>query len=218
MPNPLLLKFSNYILLIGLFFTCYTSKADQSDLLSLNFYQTQTSLILQTLADHQQMNLVLEDNINHIQTIKLNNVNWHDALNIITQSAKLQYQIKGNLLIVHQQADPQLLFEQQLQQQKEAQLKLPLSYLSLPIKYADLTTLMTMISQQNLLSTRGKIFIDERTQRLIVQDIAPQLKQIQLLVSQLDHPVAQVHISAHIVMMNNDSANELGIKWGYTEN
>lgn len=218
MPNPLLLKLSNYILLIGLCFTCFTSKADQSDPLSLNFYQTQTSLILQTLADHQQMNLVLEDNINNIQTIKLNNVNWHDALNIITQSAKLQYQIKGNLLIVHQQADPQLLFEQQLQQQKEAQLKLPLSYLSLPIKYADLTTLMTMISQQNLLSTRGKIFIDERTQRLIVQDIAPQLKQIQLLVSQLDHPVAQVHISAHIVMMNNDSANELGIKWGYTEN
>lgn len=208
------------ILLILLLITRqgYPAESHQPDRISINFYQAQTSIILQSLAEQQQLNLVFNDNIDPLQTIKLNNVKWIKALDVVTQSAKLQYQIDDNLLLVNPLPDPKIIAEQKLQQQKYEELKLPLSHLSVAVNHAEPKTISTMVSKQNLLSERGKIFIDDRTHNLIIYDIEPNLPKIATLIKQLDRPIPQIHIAAHIVTMSTESADELGIKWGYTKN
>lgn len=211
--NIILLLFLLFYARIGL----ATAKSYQ-DRISMNFYQTDTHLILQTLADYQQLNLILKNDINLNQTIKLTDVQWLHALDVITQSAHLHYQINDNFLIINQLPDAKQLQEQKLLQQKEARLKLPLNYLSIAINYADPKAIITMITDQHLLSERGTIFVDERTNSLLVYDIEQQLPKIKTLVEQLDRPLPQIQIAAHIVIMSNESAEELGIKWGYTNN
>ena len=209
------------ILMLLIFFIsiyCFGSEKIVENRISLNFYQTETSLILQTLADHNQLNLVLQDKINHIQTVKLNNVRWKDALTVITQSAQLHYRIEDNFLIISQPTDPKILQEQLYQQQKDDELKLPLVYSSINISHAEAKAIMEILNEHNLLSDRGKIVIDDRTQKLIIYDIEKNHKKIKELIEQLDQPIPQIHIAAHIVTMSNESADELGIKWAYTKN
>lgn len=184
--------------------------------ISLNFYQADIDVILQSLAEYQQLNLVMEDNIDNKQTINLKNIDWHKALTIVTRSADLEYDIDDNVLFVKRKADPLMLYQQRLQQQKEAELQQPLSYLSLMINHADIKSIRDMITQQGLLSERGNAFIDERTHSLIVHDLDQQFTKIKSLVKQVDSPLPQVHISAHIVTMSNESIDEMGIKWGYS--
>lgn len=197
---------------------CFGSEKIVENRISLNFYQTETSLILQTLADHNQLNLVLQDKINHTQTVKLNNVKWKDALTVITQSAQLHYRIEDNFLIISQPTDPKILQEQLYQQQKDDELKLPLVYSSINISHAEAKAIMEILNEHNLLSDRGKIVIDDRTQKLIIYDIEKNHKKVKELIEQLDQPIPQIHIAAHIVTMSNESTDELGIKWAYTKN
>jgi len=119
-------------------------------------------------------------------------------------------------LVITAIADPKLLLEQQRKEQMEQQLLLPLAYVSLKVDHADLKALRAVILEQNILSERGKAFIDDRTNTLVVHDITQNIDNITTLVKQLDQPIAQVHISAQIVTMSNESLSELGIKWGYT--
>lgn len=187
----------------------------QDDRISLNFYQSSASSILQTLADYQQMNLVIVEGGDNIQTIKLNDVSWRTALDIVMLTAKLQYVIDGNLLIVSKKPDPSFALEQQRQQQKDIEQQLPLTYATFSVNHADIQSIVTMITQQQILSERGKVFIDNRTNSVILHDTDQRVDEIRTLINHLDKPVPQVHISAHIVTMSSESANELGIKWNY---
>ncbi|WP_392561704.1 hypothetical protein RHO12_11355 [Orbus sturtevantii] len=187
-----------------------------NELVSLNFRQAPTSIILQTLADHRQLNLISEVETDTLQTIKLTDIDWYRALNIITHNAKLQYIIDNNILVITTIPDPKGLLEQRRKEQIEQEFTLPLVYLPLNINYADLNSLRAMILEQNILSERGKVFIDDRSNRLIIYDIKSNTDKAAVLAQQLDKPVAQVHISARIVTMSNESLSELGIKWGYT--
>lgn len=188
----------------------------QNNLISINFYQTDVAIILQALADNKQLNLVLDDDVSIKQTIKLQNIDWQKALDIVLHSAKLQAQIEDNILFVSKAVDPQILLERQQQEQKEQQLKQPLEIMSIAVNHAQPMTLIEAIEQQELLSPRGKAVIDKRTNSLIITDITERFEDIRKLVKAFDKPVSQVHISAHIVTMSEESMNELGIKWGYS--
>ncbi|MDF7667890.1 hypothetical protein PT273_08565 [Orbaceae bacterium ESL0727] len=186
------------------------------NLISLNFYQTDIAVILQALADSRQMNLVMGDDINSKQTIKLHNVDWNKALMIILKSAKLEAEFDDNILSINKAVDPEQLYQQQLLEEKKQENNQALDYLSLKVNHTDLAALLTAIQQQGLLSERGKAIIDQRTHTLVITDFKKQFQAIQTLVNELDKPLPQVKISAHIVTMNNESLSELGIKWGYT--
>lgn len=188
----------------------------QNNFISINFYQTDVAIILQALADNKQLNLVLDDDVSIKQTIKLQNIDWQRALDIVLHSAKLQAQIEDNILFVSKAVDPQILLERQQQELKEQQLKQPLEIMSIAVNHAQPMTLIEAIEQQELLSPRGKAVIDKRTNSLIITDITERFEGIKKLVKAFDNPVSQVHISAHIVTMSEESMNELGIKWGYS--
>ncbi|WP_294845685.1 secretin N-terminal domain-containing protein [uncultured Gilliamella sp.] len=188
----------------------------QNNFISINFYQTDVAIILQALADNKQLNLVLDDDVSIKQTIKLQNIDWQKALDIVLHSAKLQAQIEDNILFVSKAIDPQILLEREQQELKEQQLKQPLEIMSIAVNHAQPMTLIEAIEQQELLSPRGKAVIDKRTNSLIITDITERFEGIKKLVKAFDKPVSQVHISAHIVTMSEESMNELGIKWGYS--
>lgn len=183
---------------------------------SLNFQQTPTSLILQSLADMHEMNLIFSSSVDPLQTIKLHDIDWYKALSIVIRSAKLQYEIDNNLLIITELPDIQAVLTEQQLQQKAQELTQPLISLMLNISYHDIKTLLQIIKEQKLLSERGTIFIDERTNVLVVNDISSSVDKVKQLIKQLDKPLPQIQIAAHIVTMSSESASELGIKWGYS--
>ena len=215
-------KYLNIVILVMLFsMSCWAnpktlSSAESDDLISINFYQTDIAIILQALADNKQMNLVMVDDLSTKQTIKLQNVKWQKALTVVLNSANLRAEIDDNILFISKAVDPEVLLQKKLLEQKELQLNKPLNLLTIPVNHADLNNLVETIQSQGLLSERGKAIIDKRTNSIIITDMSTQFSNIKKLVKSLDQPIPQVHISAHIVTMNKQSMDELGIKWGYT--
>lgn len=192
-----------------------SAQKESNDLISMNFYQTDVAIILQALADNKQMNLVMIDDISTKQTIKLKNVDWQKALKVVLNSANLQAEIEDNILFVSKSIEPEVLAQRELLEQKEHELNQPLTLLTIPIKHGDPNNLVETIQQQGLLSERGKAIVDKRTNSVLITDMTKQFADIKKLVKALDQPIPQVHISAHIVTMSDESMEELGIKWGY---
>ena len=215
-------KYLNIVIVLMLLsMSCWATpktltSAESDDLISINFYQTDIAIILQALADNKQMNLVMVDDLSTKQTIKLQNVTWQKALTVVLNSANLRAEIDDNILFISKAVDPEELLQKKLLEQKELQLNEPLTLLTIPVNHADLSNLVETIQSQGLLSERGKAIIDKRTNSIIITDISKQFSNIKKLVKSLDQPIPQVHISAHIVTMNKQSMDELGIKWGYT--
>ncbi|OTQ55953.1 secretin N-terminal domain-containing protein [Gilliamella sp. A7] len=215
-------KYLNIVIVLMLLsMSCWATpktltSAESDDLISINFYQTDIAIILQALADNKQMNLVMVDDLSTKQTIKLQNVTWQKALTVVLNSANLRAEIDDNILFISKAVDPEELLQKKLLEQKELQLNEPLTLLTIPVNHADLSNLVETIQSQGLLSERGKAIIDKRTNSLIINDISKQFSNIKKIVKSLDQPIPQVHISAHIVTMNKQSMDELGIKWGYT--
>ena len=215
-------KYLNIVIVLMLLsMSCWATpktltSAESDDLISINFYQTDIAIILQALADNKQMNLVMVDDLSTKQTIKLQNVKWQKALTVVLNSANLRAEIDDNILFISKAVDPEELLQKKLLEQKELQLNEPLTLLTIPVNHADLSNLVETIQSQGLLSERGKAIIDKRTNSIIITDMSKQFSNIKKLVKSLDQPIPQVHISAHIVTMNKQSMDELGIKWGYT--
>lgn len=214
-------KYLNIVIILLLFsMSCWANprtltSTESEDLISINFYQTDIAIILQALADNKQMNLVMVDDLSTKQTIKLQNVTWQKALTVVLNSANLCSEIDDNILFISKAVDQEVLLQKKLLEQKELQLNQPLALLTIPVNHADLNNLVETIQSQGLLSERGKAFIDKRTNSIIITDMSTKFSNIKKLVKSLDQPIPQVHISAHIVTMNKQSMDELGIKWGY---
>lgn len=214
-------KYLNIVIILLLFsMSCWANprtltSTESEDLISINFYQTDIAIILQALADNKQMNLVMVDDLSTKQTIKLRNVTWQKALTVVLNSANLCSEIDDNILFISKAVDQEVLLQKKLLEQKELQLNQPLALLTIPVNHADLNNLVETIQSQGLLSERGKAFIDKRTNSIIITDMSTKFSNIKKLVKSLEQPIPQVHISAHIVTMNKQSMDELGIKWGY---
>ncbi|MCX8738376.1 hypothetical protein J3U56_03415 [Gilliamella sp. B2824] len=186
-----------------------------SNKVSINFYQTDIAIILQALADCKALNLVMADDLSVKQTIKLRDVEWQKALDITLRSANLQAKIEENILFISKADDPEQLRQKRQAEMKQQEQTQALKALSIAVNHADLTTLIDAIKLQGLLSERGSVVMDKRTNSLVITDISKQLDLIKKLVEVIDKPMPQVHISAHIVTMSDESMDELGIKWGY---
>lgn len=193
--------------------------------LSLNFQNIEVRAVLQLLADFTGMNLVTSDTVKGNLTLRLKNVPWDQALDIILKSKGLGMRQSGNVMMVAPAAEIAAREKQELEAQKQLVELEPLYTEIVEIKFAKATELATLLSssgsgssgggnQRGFLSPRGNITIDQRTNSMLIRDTADSLVEIREVIEQLDKPVRQVLIESRIVIANNDFNKELGVRFG----
>ena len=192
--------------------------------LTLNFQDIETRAVLQLLAETSGRNIVVSDTVQGNVTLRLRNVPWDQALDIVMTTKGLDMRENGNVIIVAP-AEEIAARETADLEARQAILELePLYSEFLQINYAKAGDLAALIGgegpgggvQNSLLSERGSVGIDDRTNTLLIQDTAENLQNIRRLVRTLDVPIRQVLIEARIVVVNDDFSHELGVRFGAT--
>jgi len=192
--------------------------------LSLNFQDIETRAVLQLLAESSGRNIVVSDTVQGNVTLRLRNVPWDQALDIVMTTKGLDMRENGNVIIVAP-AEEIAARETADLEARQAIIELePLYSEFLQVNYAKASDLAMLIgggggggaASNALLSTRGSVGIDERTNTLLVQDTAENLQNIRRLVRTLDIPIRQVLIEARIVVVNDDFSKDLGVRFGAT--
>ncbi len=186
--------------------------------LSLNFQDIEVRAALQVLADHAGINLVASDTVQGSLTLRLEDVPWDQALDLVLRSKGLARREEGNVLVVAPVAELAEQFrEARSGQALDAQLQ-PMRRELLPIhhaKAADMAELLlAALADEGILTGRGSLSVDPRTNTLVAYQPADRLAELRRLVGQLDVPVRQVLIEARIVEANVDYEKSLGVRWG----
>ena len=186
--------------------------------LTLNFQDIETRAVLQLLADASGQNIVVSDSVSGNVTLRLQNVPWDQALDIVLRTKGLDKRRQDNVIIVAPQAELAAREKAELAAHKEMQELAPLRSEYLQVNYAKAADMAALIKTQtnSLLSSRGSVAVDERTNTLLLQDTTDRLTDIRRLVATLDIPVRQVQIEARIVIVNNDFERDLGARFGFT--
>ncbi|AVD85266.1 pilus modification protein PilQ [Pseudomonas sp. SWI6] len=191
---------------------------DRGEPLSLNFQDVPVRSVLQVMADYAGINLVASDAVQGNITLRLQDVPWDQALELVLRSKGLGRHQEGNVLLVAPAAE---LAEQsrgeRIGQELEAQLQ-PLSRALLPIHHAKASELVELLqatlADDGILTGRGSLAVDARTNTLIAHQPADRLAELRRLVAELDVPLRQVAIEARIVEANVDYEKSLGVRWG----
>ena len=197
----------------------------QGEPLSLNFQDVEVRSVLQVLADYAGVNLVASDDVQGNVTLRLQDVPWDQALDLVLRSKGLARQQEGNVLLVAPAAAfSSQSFDAPLGLLPEVQLQ-PLRRELIPIQHANaadlVELLMISLADDSTFAVRGSLGVDERTNTLVAHQPAERLAELRQLVAQLDVPVRQVAIEARIVEANVDYEKSLGVRWGgplYGEN
>jgi len=186
--------------------------------LTLNFQEIETRAVLQLLADASGQNIVVSDSVSGNVTLRLQNVPWDQALDIVLRTKGLDKRKQDNVIIVAPQEELASREKADLAAKKDLQELAPLRSEYLQVNYAKAQDMAALIKSQGgtLLSNRGNVAVDERTNTLLLQDTADRLADIRRLVATLDIPVRQVLIEARIVIVNDDFKRDLGARVGYT--
>ena len=191
--------------------------------LSLNFQSIEVRSVLQLLADFTDMNLVASDSVGGSVTLRLNNVPWDQALDIILKSKGLAKRITGNVMMVGPQAEVAAQEKLELEAKKQVVELSPLLTEFFEVSYAKASDLVTILkstggrgSEKNdrLISNRGNVTVDKRTNTLLVQETGEKLGEIRRIIERLDRPVRQVMIESRIVIANDDFTRDLGVRFG----
>lgn len=186
--------------------------------LTLNFQDISVRAVLQILADFTGLNMVVSDSVNGNITLRLQNVPWDQALDIILQTKGLAMRKHGNVVLIAPAQEIAAREKLELESKQQIQQLLPLESAFIQVNYAKASDLAALMkSQQNsLLSKRGSVSVDQRTNTLLVQDTADRIADVRELVHRLDVPVRQVLIESRIVIANNDFTRQLGVRFGDT--
>lgn len=187
--------------------------------LSLNFQDIEVRKVLEIIADFTELNLVASDTVTGNITLRLENVPWDQALELVLKSKGLDKRQSGNVLLVAPAAEIAERERQELESRKQLQELEPLSTEFLLIRYAKAKDILALISNRNasentdvkgILSTRGSAVVDERTNAIILTDISGNIEDIKTLINKVDVPVRQVMIEARIVSATDTFMEEFG--------
>jgi len=172
--------------------------------------------VLQLIADFTGLNIVVSDTVNGNITLRLQDVPWDQALDIILKTKGLDLRKQGNVMLVAPAAEIAARERLELENQKQAQELAPLHSEFIQVNYAKASELAALLKNDkaSLLSERGNVKIDPRTNTLIVQDTAHNLGQIRNLIQRLDIAVRQVLIESRIVIATDDFSRDLGVRFG----
>lgn len=187
--------------------------------LSLNFQDIEVRSVLQLIADFTDLNLVASDTVSGRITLRLQNVPWDQALDIVLRTKGLDKRQIGNVLMVGPAAEIAAREKQELDNQQQIQALAPLKTEFIQVRYANANDLVALFKssgegEASLLSKRGSIIVDDRTNSIIISETADRLADIRRVLQQLDIPVRQVQIEARIVTANTNFTQQLGIRWG----
>lgn len=184
--------------------------------ISLNFQKISIRAVLQILAKFTHKNMVVSDKVQGTITLRLKNIPWDQALDIILMTHGLVKRQTANVMLIDTKESLVKIEEQHLKSQQLIQGLEPVRSELIQINYAKAADLGILIkdNQNSLLSEKGKIRIDARTNTLWIQDNRPKINEVRELIKQLDVPVKQVQIEARIVEVTKDFAHDLGIRWG----
>jgi type IV pilus assembly protein PilQ len=197
------------------------TKEYEGQRLTLNFQDIETRAVLQLLAETSGRNIVVSDTVQGNVTLRLRNVPWDQALDIVMTTKGLDMRQNGNVIIVAPAEEIAARETADLEAKQAISELEPLYSEFLQVNYAKASDLAMLISGEGssgntLLSDRGSIAVDERTNTLLVQDTAERLQDIRRMVTTLDVPIKQVLIESRIVVVNDDFARDIGIRWGIT--
>ena len=188
--------------------------------LTLNFQDIDTRAVLQLLADTSGLNIVVSDTVQGNVTLRLQNVPWDQALDILMTTKGLDMRRNGNVIIVAPAEEIAAREQAQLEALNALQELEPLRSEFIQVNYAKAGELAELISgdggTNSLLSERGSVAIDDRTNTLLVHDTGGRLNDIRRLVTTLDIPIRQVLIESRIVIVNDDYSRDLGVRFGST--
>ena len=181
--------------------------------LSLNFQNIEVRAVLQLIADFTGLNMVASDTVTGKVTLRLKNVPWDQALDIILKSKGLGMRKDGNVVLVAPQQEIAAREKLELEANKQVVELAPLQTEFLQVNYAKASDLAALIKAEknNLLSARGNVSIDQRTNTLIIQDVTTSLESIRQMVAKLDVPVRQVLIESRIVNVDESFSKDLGV-------
>lgn len=185
--------------------------------LSLSFQDIEVRSVLQLVADFTGLNLVASDTVEGRITLRLQNVPWDQALDLILKTKGLDKRQIGNVLLVAPADEIAAREQLELESQKKIEALAPLRTEFIRVNYAKAADLLKLIKEEgSLLSSRGSITTDERTNTMILQDTQSKLDEIKDIVSLLDVQVQQVLIEARVVIATTDTSKQLGVRWGAT--
>jgi type IV pilus assembly protein PilQ len=186
--------------------------------LTLNFQDIDVRSVLQLLADTSGQNIVVSDSVSGNLTLRLQNVPWDQALDIVLRTKGLDKRRQDNVIIIGPTEELATREKAELAAHKEVQELSPTHTEFMQVNYAKVTDLAKLIKTANakdsMLSPRGSISVDERTNTLLVQDTSDKLADIRRLVQILDVPVKQVLIEARIVIVSDTFERDLGARFG----
>ncbi|HMM77994.1 MAG TPA: type IV pilus secretin PilQ [Gammaproteobacteria bacterium] len=202
--------------------------------LSLNFQDIEVRAVLQLIADFTGFNLVTSDTVGGNVTLRLKNVPWDQALDLILKSKNLGKRQNGNVMMIAPQEEIAANEKLEAETKKQLEELAPLRTEFIQVNYAKAQDIATLLRTRgntpgastggatsrsrndNLLSPRGSVTVDQRTNTLLVQDTADKLTDIRKLVAALDIPVRQVLIESRIVVANEDFSKDIGVRFGYS--
>lgn len=184
--------------------------------LSLNFQDIEIRSVLQLIADFTGLNVVVSDTVTGNITLRLQNVPWDHALDIILQTKDLDKRIRDNVMLVAPAEEIAAREQREMEAQRHTEELAPLRSEFFQVNYAKAADVASLLRSQDasLLSERGTVTIDDRTNTLIVRDTERNLSDIRGLLNRLDIPVRQVLIESRIVLANDDFSRELGVRFG----
>lgn len=206
-----------------------------SDMIDLNFQDISVRAVLQLLADTRGRNIVISDSVTGNVTLRLQGVSWDQALDIVMRTKGLARREQGNVILVAPADELANRDKSELAAQRDLQDLTPLQSEFLPINYAraaDIAALLKGVATSvpgmagapgnnaggtSMMSARGSVAVDERTNTLLLSDTAAKLAEVRRLVAMLDVAVQQVVIESRIVIVNDDFSRELGVRAGLTK-
>lgn len=186
--------------------------------ISLNFQDVPVRQLLQILANENNLNLVASESVSGNITLRLENVPWQRALNTILRVKGLSSRMDSNILIVAPSEELAEREAQELEAKQRLSQLAPLESAYIQINYAKAADIAAILRTESsdLLSERGAVTVDERTNTLLVRDTPRQIEEVESMVKTLDVAVKQVVIEARMVTVRDNISDELGINWGLT--
>ncbi|GGX97264.1 hypothetical protein GCM10007160_25940 [Litchfieldella qijiaojingensis] len=185
--------------------------------ITLTFQDIEVRSVLAIIADFTGLNLVASDSVAGSVTLNLQDVPWDQALDLVLKSHGLASRREGNVIVVAPAEELASLERQEIEARAQLERLAPLVTEILQVRYAkaaDLAALLRGDGGFGLLTERGRVAVDSRTNTLMIQDTAYQMQEIRRTIERLDIAVRQVQIEARIVIARDSASRELGVNWG----
>lgn len=202
----------------------FEDKEYTGERVTFNFQNIPVRSVLQLIADVSDLNIVVADSVGGNLTLRLTNVPWDQALDIVMDARNLDKRQNGNVIWIGPTAEIANREQQLLKAQQDRRILEPLQTVLIPMSYSKALDMKVLIDESTnavdteygLLSERGSVTVDERTNTLLITDTAERIVAIRELLTELDYAVRQVQIESRIVIANSDFAHELGVRFGAT--